>query len=196
MDLLLHICCAPCSIVSWEYFSSLGYLPRGYFFNPNIHPYKEFSRRLETLRAFSRAEARPVIYDEEYRLEEFIRMAVDSKDKRCQLCYALRLRETARYARKAGIEYISTTLLLSPYQKHEALKNEGEEAARRYGVKFVYADLRPFFRESMQKARQKELYRQGYCGCIYSEKERYYRPLADGNRKGKPGEPEPYLPGD
>ncbi|MEW5921963.1 MAG: epoxyqueuosine reductase QueH [Bacillota bacterium] len=176
MDLLLHICCAPCSIFSWEYFSGLGYSPRGYFFNPNIHPYREFVRRMETLRDFGRRENRPVIFNEDYLLEDFLSMAIDHESNRCHNCYRMRLLETARKAREAGIGHFSTTLLISPYQKHVLLKSVGEEAAQRHGVNFVYADLRSGFRESMEQARKKEIYRQGYCGCIFSEKERYHRP--------------------
>ena len=174
LDLLLHICCAPCSIYSWEYFSGSGYTLQGYFFNPNIHPYREFARRLETLRTLGQTENRPILFNETYPMEEFLRQAIDAGSERCRICYEIRLGETARYARELGITNISTTLLLSPYQKHGFLKSAGERAAARAGVNFIYADLRDGFARSMRKAKAKELYRQGYCGCIFSEKERFY----------------------
>ncbi|HAP32497.1 MAG TPA: hypothetical protein DCQ14_05530 [Firmicutes bacterium] len=174
MDLLLHICCAPCSIYSWEYFSGLGYTLQGYFFNPNIHPYREFARRLETVRTLGQVENRTIICNETYLLEDFLRQAINAQAERCRFCYGMRLGETARYAGETGITYISTTLLLSPYQKHGQLKSAGEKAAARAGVNFIYADLRHGFAQSMRKAKEKELYRQGYCGCIFSEKERFY----------------------
>ena len=177
MDLLLHTCCAPCSIYSWDYFSGLGYTPAGFFFNPNIHPYREFSSRLEALRMFAQGEGWPVTFDELYLMEDFLRLVVNAGDERCRLCYEMRLLQTAQQARDSGIENFSTTLLLSPYQKHELLKSVGVQIGKKMGVNFIYADLRPGFRESMDKAREKELYRQKYCGCIFSEMERYYKPV-------------------
>ena len=175
MNLLLHICCAPCSIYSWRYFLELGYGPKGYFFNPNVHPYQEFSSRLDSLRMLAKGEGWQIFTDERYLMEIFLRLAVSAGDERCRLCYELRLRETAQQASYKGIGYFSTTLLLSPYQNHELLKSVGDDVGRQTGVSFVYADLRSGFRESMQQAREKELYRQKYCGCIFSEKDRFYK---------------------
>lgn len=182
-ELLLHICCAPCSIYSWEALKKKGFKPYGVFFNPNIHPYREFSRRIEALRSLTRQEGREVIIDESYRLEDFLRLVVHHEEQRCQLCYRLRLEETARQAAEKGIECFSTTLLLSPYQKHELLKNTGEEIARERGLQFVYEDLRSGFRQSIRMAREKGLYLQGYCGCIYSEKERYGKKITENRKK-------------
>ncbi|NLJ55764.1 MAG: epoxyqueuosine reductase QueH [Firmicutes bacterium] len=177
MDLLLHTCCAPCSLFSWQAFQEKGYNVYGYFFNPNIHPYKEFSKRMETLRAWAAQEGHKVFIDERYLLEDYLQQVAAvacAAEKRCPICYRIRLEETARQARAKGLKNISTTLLISPYQKHELLRKMGAEIAQAHGVQFVYADLRPGFRESMNQAREKNLYRQGYCGCIYSEKERYH----------------------
>ncbi len=175
MDLLLHICCAPCSIASWKTFAEMGYRVRGFFYNPNIHPYREFEKRAKTLWRLAEEEDKTVIRDESYPLEEFLR-AVSHREKegeRCEVCYRMRLGETARRAAEEGFGCFSTTLLISPYQQHERVREIGQTIAREHGLEFVYADLRPRFRESMEQARQKGLYRQGYCGCIYSEKERY-----------------------
>ncbi|RJX27968.1 MAG: hypothetical protein C4554_02955 [Dethiobacter sp.] len=174
-DLLLHICCGPCSIYSWKKLEENGYNICGYFFNPNIHPYSEFARRLDALSSLARQEGRDILMDERYLMEDYLRRVVNHEEQRCQLCYRIRLEETALKAREKGIEGISTTLLISPYQKHELLKELGEKIAQEHGLHFVYEDLRPGFRESMRLAREKGLYMQGYCGCIYSEKERLKR---------------------
>jgi len=173
---LLHICCAPCSIATLKVFKENGFEPLGYFFNPNIHPYKEFSRRKETLRQYLEEEKVPLVIEEDYLLEDFLRMVVHKEKQRCLHCYRLRLETAARYAREKGMERFSTTLLISPYQKHDSIKEIGEEMADKYGLQFIYLDLRPVFRESLRQARERGLYLQGYCGCIFSEKERYYKP--------------------
>lgn len=174
-DLLLHICCGPCSIYSWSELEKKGFNLHGYFFNPNIHPYREFATRMESLSLLARQENKDITIDQRYLMEDYLRLVVNREEQRCQLCYRMRLEETARKAREKGIENISTTLLISPYQKHELLKELGEKIAQEHGLRFVYEDLRPGFRESMRLAREKGLYMQGYCGCIYSEKERYYK---------------------
>lgn len=180
--MLLHICCAPCSIASLQVFRESGFEPRGYFFNPNIHPYREFTRRKETLRQFLKEEEIPLFIEEEYLMKEFLQAVVNHEDERCAYCYRLRLDAAARFAAEKGLGFFSTTLLISPYQNHELIKEIGGELAGKYGVHFIYEDLRPVFRESMRLAREKELYMQGYCGCIYSENERYNKKA----RKKKP----------
>ena len=174
-ELLLHICCGPCSIYSWSRLEKNNYRVTGYFFNPNIHPYKEFVRRRDALLLWAREDDREIIIDERYLLEDYLRMVSNHEQERCPLCYRMRLEETALKAKEKGIENISTTLLISPYQKHELLREMGETIAGEHGLHFVYEDFRPGFRESMRLAREKGLYMQGYCGCIYSEKERYYK---------------------
>ncbi|RQD77495.1 MAG: hypothetical protein D5R97_02180 [Candidatus Syntrophonatronum acetioxidans] len=180
MELLLHMCCGPCTTASQEKFKELGYEVRGFFFNPNIHPYKEFKRRKETLRDYCRQEEIPLEIDDRYLLEDFLRKTVYREQNRCLFCYALRLGETARKAREKGIEIFSTTLLISPYQDHDLLKEVGEEMGNKYGVSFLYEDLRPLFKDSVNMSKQRNMYRQGYCGCIYSEKERYYKKKGEG----------------
>lgn len=175
MELLLHMCCGPCATASQKRFKGLGYQVKGYFFNPNIHPYKEFKRRLETLKDYCQEAGIPLITDGRYLLEHFLRGVVYREENRCLFCYFLRLRETALRARQEEIPYFSSTLLISPYQDQELLKKTGEEAGKEYGVTFIYEDLRPYFQESVEISRKRGMYRQGYCGCIYSEKERYYK---------------------
>mgnify|MGYP000915483850 CR=1 FL=1 len=175
MKLLLHMCCGPCSTFSVKRFRELGYEIHGYFYNPNIHPYKEFKRRLETLEEFCRQAAVPLTAERRYELEKYLQSVMPELDNRCRFCYRLRLEAAAQKAAESGFQYFSTTLALSPYQDHDLLRQEGEAAAQKHGVEFLYEDLRPGYRESIELSKSMGLYRQPYCGCIFSEKERYYR---------------------
>ena len=178
MEMLLHICCAPCATYTVQALRDDGFEPVGYFYNPNIHPFTEYRRRLETLQQYAAAVELDVVYRDEYMLEDFIKQAMEVDD-RCHLCYTLRLEAAARQASDMGIPVFTSTLLISPYQKHEMIKDIGESLASDYGVEFHYRDFRPGYKETYQMCRDMELYRQPYCGCIFSEKERYCRKLVD-----------------
>ncbi|WP_066634922.1 epoxyqueuosine reductase QueH [Desulfolucanica intricata] len=173
--LLLHTCCGPCSIHPLDYLRAEGHEVYGYFYNPNIHPYTEFERRQETLAKYAKQMDWKVIFDEDYRLEEFLRAVVHREAQRCRYCYGMRLRQAALVARKGNFDSFSTTLLVSPFQKHELIREIGEAVGQEYGVPFYYADFRPGFKEATVRSKELEMYRQQYCGCIYSEKDRYYR---------------------
>ncbi len=175
MELLLHMCCAPCSTYSVKRFRELGYKIHGFFYNPNIHPYREFRKRLETLEFYCQQENIPLTVDKNYELEMFLTRAMENLAERCRRCYALRLRETARKAAELGYKRFSTTLAISPYQDHLLLQEAAQKAADEYGVEFIYEDLRPGYKESITLSKALNLYRQPYCGCIFSEKERYYK---------------------
>jgi predicted adenine nucleotide alpha hydrolase (AANH) superfamily ATPase len=174
MRLLLHICCAPCATYSLRRFHEQGYSVTGYYFNPNIHPHREYLRRLEALQGYCGTEG-VCLLKREYDPETYFREATAHPDERCRYCYRLRLEETAREAAAAGYPNIATTLVLSPYQDHQALREEGEAAAARHGVRFIYEDLRPGFSESISISRRLQIYRQQYCGCFFSKKERFDR---------------------
>ena len=173
MKILLHICCGPCSIFPVARLREQGHDLQGHFFNPNIHPYKEFVRRLDTLKTYAADIELPLLVDDRYLLEEFLSLVVRSDRLRCEECYDMRLHETARQARLLGAEAFSTTLLVSPYQKHELIRKAGESAAAESGVDFFYEDFRPGWQSGVAISREREMYRQPYCGCIFSEKERY-----------------------
>lgn len=175
MRMLLHICCGPCSIYPLEYLKEKGFEIRGYFYNPNIHPYTEYQKRMETLQKYAAGLEIPVDYYDDYQMEEFIRKVVNRENDRCRECYAMRLEETARAAKRGGFDSFTTTLLVSPYQKHELIREMGFEFGQKYGVPFYYADYRPGYRKAAARSRELGMYRQQYCGCIYSEKDRYYR---------------------
>jgi predicted adenine nucleotide alpha hydrolase (AANH) superfamily ATPase len=179
MELLLHICCAPCATYGSERFRELGYSIHGFFHNPNIHPFSEYRRRLDTLRRFCLEEDITLLVSDGYDPEGYLRAILTDFDNRCRICYRLRLGETAIQAKKLGIPCFATTLSISPYQDRELLRREGQEAAGRHGVEFVYEDLRPGFRRSVDESRRLGLYRQGYCGCLFSEKERYEKRRVD-----------------
>jgi predicted adenine nucleotide alpha hydrolase (AANH) superfamily ATPase len=176
MKVLLHMCCGPCSIAPIKYLRDKSIDFIGYFYNPNIHPYKEFQRRLETLQDYAVRENLALIIDDEYVLEDFLRQVVYKETERCRQCYEIRLRASARKAKEIGCEAFTTTLLVSPYQNHALIKTVGEQIAKEEEIPFYYADYRPGWYEAVQESRVQEMYRQPYCGCIYSEKDRYYKP--------------------
>lgn len=176
MRILLHTCCGPCSIYPVDFLREKGMEVQGYFFNPNIHPYTEFVRRRETLEKYAAEINLKMIFDTDYRLEEFLQGVAHREPQRCLICYAMRLDQAARVAKRGGFDWFSTTLLVSPYQKHELIREIGRSSAEKHGVPFYYEDFRPGYKAATDLSKKMGMYRQQYCGCIYSEKERYYRP--------------------
>lgn len=175
MNLLLHICCAPCSISCIEMLRQEGIEPTGYWYNPNIHPYKEYQARRDTLIGYAQQIGLRLLLQDEYGLRPFVRAIYPNLENRCGVCYRLRMEATARYAAENGFEGFASTLFVSPYQNHELLRETAEAMAAQYGVRFVYRDFRPGFRAGQQKARELQLYMQKYCGCVFSEEERYLK---------------------
>lgn len=170
MKLLMHTCCAPCSVYCIDSLRKEGIEPVVYWYNPNIHPYVEYKIRRDTLKEYTKSINANAIFEEEYGLDNFCKNVIDDLDNRCKnYCYKVRLEQTAKYAKEHGYDTISTTLLVSPYQQHEVLKIQGEEAAKKYGLNFLYKDFRIGFKDGQAKARQLGLYMQKYCGCIFSE---------------------------
>ena len=143
-----------------------------YFFNPNIQPADEYTKRRENLKTAIKGKSKSVI-EEKYAPDEHSKeISADvSFPKRCLSCYRLRLERTARYARENGFDFFSTTLLVSPYQQHKELKKIGVAAAAKYDIEFYYQDFRPNFRKGQNKARELGIYRQKYCGCLLSKTE-------------------------
>jgi len=185
MKVLMHTCCAPCSVYCIEELRNEGIEPTLYWYNPNIHPYMEYKARRNTLKQYSEMIKVKTIFEEEYGLKEFCKNVVNDLDNRCSnYCYKVRLEKTAKYAKENGFDAITTTLLVSPYQKHDILKQQGEEIAKKYGLKFLYRDFRVGFKEGQAKAREIGLYMQKYCGCIFSEEDRYSKQIAK-DRKQK-----------
>ena len=178
MRVLFHICCANCAIYPFTRMREDGIEMTGYFFNPNIHPYQEYQKRLDTLKTYSGKTGLEILYQDEYLLEEFLRNVAPRPEERCRYCYRVRLEATAREAKGRRFDAFSTTLLYSIYQKHPVIKEIGSRVSEEIGVPFHYEDFRTGWREGGEVSRAMGLYRQQYCGCIYSEKERY------ANKKG------------
>lgn len=182
MRVLVHTCCGPCAVEPVARLRAEGHAVTGFWFNPNVHPSTEYDHRLAALRQFAAAVELPLIVRDDYDLEGFIaRAGLRPAPDRCAECYRMRLVVTAAVARDEGFDAFTTSLLVSPYQRHELLQQTGEEVAAATGVPFLARDWRPYFRIGRQRAAELGLYRQQYCGCIFSEKERYRRPV-DGQR--------------
>ena len=178
MNLLMHTCCAPCSVYCIDSLRDEGIEPTLYWFNPNIHPYTEYKARRDTLKEYSAAININAVFNENYGLREFCKNVIDDLDNRCSnYCYRVRLEETAKFASKNGFDTITTTLLVSPYQKHDEIVKIGNEIADKYGLSFLYRDFRVGFREGQAKARELGLYMQKYCGCVFSEEDRYSKQI-------------------
>ena len=176
MKLLLHTCCAPCSVYCIDTLRNEGIDPTVYWYNPNIHPYKEYEARRDCLKEYVKLINVQAIFEEDYGLRDFCKSVVNDLENRCiNYCYKIRLEQTAKYAKENGYDSFSTTLLVSPYQNHEAIKKLGEKLAEKYKIEFVYRDFRVGFREGQRKARELGLYMQKYCGCVFSEEDRYLR---------------------
>lgn len=202
MKILLHICCANCAIYPVKTLQEEGHNLTGFWFNPNIHPYQEYELRLDSVKDLAGRWRIGMIYTTEYDPAEFFRMFnatvthilrdTDSSSdygtlipppplllkggfERCKSCYRLRLEKTAEQAQKKGFDAFSTTLLISPFQDFEQLVIIGEELADKYDVSFYLRDFRQYFSKAMTYAKEFGLYRQKYCGCIYSRKERYQK---------------------
>jgi predicted adenine nucleotide alpha hydrolase (AANH) superfamily ATPase len=143
------------------------------WYNPNIHPFTEYTARRDTLFRFARDQGLETAEDGEYGLRPFLAAVYPDLPNRCALCYRIRLEKTARRAAERGYDGFSSTLLISPYQKHDLIRQTGEDLAERFSVPFVYRDFRPRFRRGQAAAREGGFYMQKYCGCIFSEEERY-----------------------
>ncbi len=176
MKLLLHMCCAPCAIYPVQRLRQADFNIMGFFYRHNIHPYTECMRRQQALETFAGQADVKVIYQKGYELEDFLRNVAYRESQRCTYCYHARLTASAKLAKRGKFDYFSTTLLYSKFQKHEQIKAIGESVGREHGVAFYYQDFRPGWKEGIILSKEQGLYRQSYCGCIYSEKERYHGP--------------------
>ena len=143
MKLLLHICCGPCSAACVKHLREEDIDITGYWYNPNIHPYKEYESRLNALKEYAKMIDLNVIYEDYYGLREFTKNVIDRLDTRCEYCYRSRLEKVVKYAKDNNFETFTTTLLISPYQKHDLIIKVCKELEKEYKVKFLYKDFRP-----------------------------------------------------
>ena len=174
MRVLLHTCCGPCLIYPHERLNNSGFHITAFFYNPNIHGFREYINRRQALEEYGKSKDIEILYPG-YNPKEFFNY-VNEKEfskERCLLCWRLRLEETARIATEKKFDYFSTTLLVSPYQDQGSIKKIGVDISKKKGVDFYYEDFRPGFRQAHNKAKAQGMYCQKYCGCIYSEIERY-----------------------
>ena len=177
MKVLLHTCCAPCSLSCIEPLQNEGFNIDLFWFNPNIHPYTEYKARRDCLLSYAEEIGLTVRVKENYGLREFVKAVADDIDNRCKYCYYIRMYETAKFASDNGYDAFTTTLLCSLYQDHEGIKATGERLAEEFKVEFLYRDFRVNFRNGNNLAREKGFYMQKYCGCIFSEEDRYQKQI-------------------
>jgi len=169
MHILLHSCCAPCSLLPLQNLQSEDFLVTLYWYNPNIHPYTEYQARHNCLVNYAGDNNLNLIDDDNYGLRPFLLALNNDYANRCDKCYTMRLEQAAKTAVRHNFAGFTTSLLISPYQNHRLIINIAEAMAAKYNTKFIYRDFRPLFRQSRQEAKRLELYRQKYCGCIFSE---------------------------
>jgi len=143
------------------------------FFNPNIHPFTEYLRRLDSFTTYARDNDVRVLNGQRLDgMEEWLREVVFREAQKCRICFNFRMDRVAALAEAKGFDAFSTTLLYSRFQKHDLLKSICEAVSETHGIPFVYRDWRTGWNEGVKRYRKLGLYRQKYCGCIYSEKER------------------------
>jgi len=173
--LLLHICCGPCSTYPIERLREEGFQVTGFWYNPNIHPWQEHQRRRESLQKYAEAVDLPVIWHEQYEMPLYLRAVAGHERfrERCRICYRMRLEKTAQVAAEGGFDVFTTTLLISPHQDQALLRHIGEEVAEEWKVEFYFENFRRGWSERGRLTHEHGLYHQQYCGCIYSEWERY-----------------------
>ena len=175
MKTLLHICCAPCANQCVERLRDENIELTGFWFNPNIHPFTEYRERRNCLRAYAETVNLPLIEKNDYALRPFVRAVAENIGSRCVKCYEMRLFETAKTAKKLGFDSFTSSLFISPYQNHELMKSVAAQAAETYGVAFLYRDFREVFKAGQAYAKEQGFYMQKYCGCVFSEEERYLK---------------------
>lgn len=176
-NVLLHCCCAPCSLSCIEPLRGEGIEPTAFWYNPNIHPWKEYQARRDCLLEYVPSIGMEVRVREDYGLREFVCQVANDIDHRCKYCYEHRLEGTARYAAEHGFAAFTTTLLASLYQDHDGIAAAAKRYAEQYRVEFLYRDFRSNFRAGNQKARELGFYMQKYCGCVFSEADRYAKQI-------------------
>ncbi|MFC1906106.1 epoxyqueuosine reductase QueH [Chloroflexota bacterium] len=171
--MLLHSCCGPCATYCVDSMQKQGHIVSAYWYNPNVHPFMEHKRRLEAMQQLSELTGLPLMVSDGYEIIEFMQAIAGREADRCPVCYKMRLEQTAKTARKNCFDAFTTTLLISPYQNHEQIVEIARDIAQKVGVDFYYEDFRPGFREGHRISKEMGLYHQPYCGCVYSEWERY-----------------------
>lgn len=167
------MCCSNCAVYPLAVLKKKDIQIKGLWFNPNIHPYTEYKSRLDSLKKLEALGRVDVEYIDYYGLTEYLRNVAGSEENRCEYCYTVRLEKTAGAARDMNADAFTTSLLASPYQKFDTILSIGRRMQEKYSVEFYAEDFREGFSEGRRMSKELDLYRQKYCGCIYSEMERY-----------------------
>ena len=171
--ILIHACCANCLLYPLDLLEREFDEVFVYWFNPNIHPYTEYLKRLDALKRLQEIKGLRIIYEDRYSIKDWIQMVAFREERRCMLCYHQKLRAAASVAKRGNFDCFTTTLLYSKHQKHELIREIAESVAKERGVKFYYCDFREGWKKGIEESLNLGLYRQNYCGCIYSEEERF-----------------------
>jgi predicted adenine nucleotide alpha hydrolase (AANH) superfamily ATPase len=176
-SLILHTCCAPCVTYVGEVLKN-DYTVITYFYNPNIHPIEEYERRRDELIEYGKKTGLSLIIEKPDFDEWFAAVSglenEPERGNRCTLCFEIRLRKTAQYAKKNNIKIFTTALTISPHKNADQVNEVGKQIAKELGLQFLEADFKKDngFRKSCEISRQLNLYRQNYCGCLYSQKKK------------------------
>ena len=178
MKILLHQCCGPCSLFPINILNDEKLDIFGYYYNPNIHPITEFYKRLQYTTIVNSHYNIKSIVNNEYDITGFVRNVAYRENNRCNYCYALRIEKTAQIAKRGKFDLFTTTLLYSKFQNHEIIREMCESAAKKHKIDFFYYDFREGWKEGIELSKQLDLYRQQYCGCIFSEEERFGKILS------------------
>ena len=179
------MCCGPCGIAPLRELLKEGHDVVGWFYNPNIHPLAEYLRRREGAKQVAAAHGVDILFpppgDTEYDVAAWSRKALAEDTPpgtgRCVYCRELRFDRAAREAKERGFDAFTSSLLYSRRQNHEGMKEAGEKASAEYGITFLYRDFRPLWQEGINASKELGVYRQQYCGCVFSEQDRYSRDL-------------------
>lgn len=181
MRVLLHFCCGPCAVAPLRALLAEGWGVAGWFYNPNIHPLAEYLRRREGAQQVASLHGAEMLFpaedETEYDVTAWCRSALAPATDRCAYCRESRFDRAAREAAKRGFDAFTSSLLYSRRQNHEGMKEAGEKAAAKYGVAFLYRDFRPLWQEGINASKELGIYRQQYCGCVFSEEDRYKKQM-------------------
>ena len=177
---LLHTCCGPCFLYPHNNLKDNGFNVTSFFYNPNIQPYQEYEKRRNCLKDHAE-ENEITLIEGNYDIDRFFQDVVFREKVRCSVCYKLRLKQTVKVAKQSKFDYFTTTLLVSPYQKHDTVREIGETLAEKHNIPFLYINFQEGWKETVEKSKKLGFYRQRYCGCVYSERERHQPKRRDVN---------------
>ncbi len=181
-SILLHACCGPCAIAPITRLQAQGYKVTIFFANPNIHPLSEYLRRREAMEICAQKLDVPVLWrDDLWNVAQWLETIVENTKQgfsRCHYCYDSRLNACAKAAQEGGFDAFTSSLLYSRYQQHSFIISCAKKMSHTHSVRFYYEDFREDWQKGIDMSKEMGLYRQAYCGCIYSEAERYAKKLA------------------